>query len=188
MKQCLVFLITLMLFTASVYAAPGDVLTDQNNAVWLIASNKIGAVGITDILIDRMETMPNAYQALGTMNKFITWLEVEIVYNFNKVFPAVVYQIYLGKFIGYEYDLPRLAPEFAPPTNIVVDGTTVTCDDDPTGVARDVKLWKLLTGKFTEQAVGTLSAGTWTWTGLTAGTYVVAYDDNFESLPSLQFP
>ncbi len=91
----------------------------------------------------------------------------------------------LSKVIGYNYGDAEIGDAYKSPINATVNGSTITCSEDPNGTTRSVKLYKWDFVRFVEDSVtGTLAAGTWTFPSVPAGSYVLAYDDNFASFPT----
>lgn len=182
---CWILVVFCLLFSSlTSFAAQGDMPTDQTNAVWLITSEEIGATPFMTVLLNKMDAIPEAFAAWNTMNMFVPWLQIEIAANFNKVFPTITYQTIIGKIVGYEYHNPHVLEVFLSPENGVVDGSTITCDED--GVEetpRDVLLYKLGSGQFVEQAAGVFTTE-WTFSGLSAGNYILVFDD-LTSLPTI---
>ncbi len=181
---CQFLVICILSFSIIGFADQGDTPTDQTNAVWLITSQKIGTTPFMTYLLDKMGGIPEAFAAWGTMNKFVPWMEIEIAGAFDKVFPTITYQTIVGKIEGYEYHNPHISAVFLAPENAAVDGSTITCNADGVSVTpRDVLLYKLSSGQFTEQAAGAFTT-IWTFSGLSAGNYILVFDD-LTSLPTV---
>ena len=179
-----VTLIILMIFAAATftYADPGDVIPDKENGMWQIAASG----GFTTIMTT-MNGMPTGFHASSSPNIFVNWMQITFAQSGSlaKSFPDEVYYLVLDKIIGYNYDNARIPAWAAPPGNTAIVTTTITCDEDPTGEDRTVKLYAWDFSDFTESSItGSLAGGTWTFTGLSAGNYVLAYDDGFVSLPT----
>lgn len=180
MKQLLLILLLSCLLATSVFAAPGDTLSDHYNAMWLIAAN----TGMLSTLLSNMNTMPAAYVTVHSQNEWAVWLKIQIALDFNRIFAPQVYKDILAKVVGYNYEDARFGDEYKAPA-CTVNGSNIECDEDPTGDARTPLLWRRVSGTFTEQSLtGTLDAGTWTFASVPSGNYyTVSWSDNFQSLP-----
>lgn len=187
MKKLLIsFLLILSVvnYALTTHADPGDTINDTTNAVWLVTSKTISATPFMTFLLNKMDTMPEAFAASNTMNEFIPWMRIEIAANFTKFFPTITYQTIIGKIVGYEYNNPHILETYNSPQNEAVVTTTITCDEDGIEVIpRDVLLYKLVGGIFVEQAAGTFTTE-WTFSGLSAGSYILVFDD-LVSLPTI---
>ena len=163
------------------------VLTNARlNAMWQVAAtlNFSGTNSLTTILT----TQPDGVYALANMNDMIPWLKWELGKDGSlaKWFPNEVYQAILAGFENFAYNKTAIIASKAPPTNASGGSGQCTCDEDPTGAARDVICWKWNYVDFDSQAAGSLDGGTWTFSGLDAGNYVLTYDDysTNESFPT----
>ncbi len=182
MKKFTVILCSLILLSTFAFGDAGDVVADKENATWQIA-----AAGGMSTITTTMNGMPTGFHASSSPNIFVNWMQITFAQSASlaKSFPDEVYYLILDKIIGYNYDNARVPDWAAPPGNTAVVTTTITCDEDPTGANRDVLLYAWDFADFTESAVvGSLAGGTWTFSGVSAGNYVLAYDDGFVSLPT----
>jgi hypothetical protein len=184
MKQTIFSLIVLLFVVVPILAAPGDVVSDRVNSIWLIAAKP----GLLSELLNNMNAVPEGYAAKDNQERWAIWLEREILVDLGKAFPAQVYTDVINKFIGYNYGNTRIADEYKAPQNVQVTTGQITCNEDPTSENRTVLLYKRVGMVFTEQAIaGTSDAGTWTFSTVPVGSfYVLAYGehDDFKSFPT----
>lgn len=182
MKKLIVAIVCTFLLTSTVFAAPGDEVSDHINDLWKIA----GQANVLSDLVVNMNTVPSSYAATHSQNDWVTWLKMEIAMDFGKVFYAQVYVDIVDKIVGYNYANARIDDQYKPPQNVQVSTGEITCDEDPTGESRTVLLYQRVSGRYTEQSVsGSLDTGTWTFSSVPAGSnYVLAYDDAFASFPT----
>lgn len=179
-KLSLTFIIILLLGNIT-FASPGDKVADKYNAAWQIAAS-----GLTTLL-SKMDGLPDAYMATQSMDEWATWMRLEYGQStsLNKIFPVAVYSFLISRLVGYNYGDTEIHDDYKPPTNPAVDGSDITCDEDPTGAARTVLLYKWDYVKFEESSIsGSLSAGTWTFSSVSSGSYVLAYS-GFDALPTI---
>jgi hypothetical protein len=164
------------------FGEAGDVIPDKENALWQIAAS-----GGFSTITTTMNGMPTGFHASSSKNIFVNWMQITFAQSGSlaKSFPDEVYYLVLDKIVGYNYDNARVPDWAAPPGNTSVVSDTITCDEDPTGEARTVKLYAWNFVDFTESAItGSLAGGTWTFSSVPAGNYVLAYDDGLVSVPT----
>lgn len=176
MKKILVILCLCVSTTA--FAAPGDTLSDRQNAIFQLAASP----GYTGALLSAMNAVGQSYIEQDSLAH---WMQVYTAINGLSLYnPLNVYYSYLEYTEGYKYGRSRLTAEAEPPGSPTVDGSTVTCLIDATGQNRRPDLYEWNYVIFTESdIVGTLSDGVWTFAGVPAGLYVLAFES--ASLPTL---
>ena len=163
---------------AGVSAEQGDIVSDKYSAAWQIAASGLST------LMTKMDGLPDAYQAVASMNEWIPWIRLEYAQpgSLNKIFPDEVYAFVMGRFVGYNYSKTAIHEDYQPPDCTGGSGQ-ITCDEDTVSIRPVVcYAWNFVT--FTEIAAGSLNAGTWTFSGLAAGYYVCTFDSNFDALPT----
>lgn len=185
MKKILIslLLISVLLIPALSFAAPGDVVPDHQAAIWRIASHSTNQLAG---LLTAMNTLPEAYRANNSQSEWAVWLKIQIALDFSgKMYYGQVYTDVMDRIINYNYTGAEIAPEYAAPT-CTVNGTNIECDEDPTGAARNIVIYRYISGEFIEQNLtGTLDTGTWTFGPIASGTtnITLAYADEFASFP-----
>lgn len=192
MKRFVVTLIVLLALSTTVFAAPDDVVPIQENVAFQIAAT-LNLNDSNNILLSAMKGMSSGYASKSSMNEFAIWLKIELAQSgsMNKEYPDTAYQAIIASIVGYNYGNPSVHEDYLPPV-CVLDGSNITCDEDPTGKSRDVLIFAWDYVDFTEGAAGSFDSG-WTFTSLSSGTnYVCAYDtwDTVKSLPTryIQIP
>jgi hypothetical protein len=187
MKKLLLSLLIFSLLPFFTMAEPGDELSGLHKTIWLITAHS--SPDILATLLTNMNSLDDSYQASNSQQEWAIWLKLYVAVEFGKIYYQQVYTDILSKIIEYNFGNAQVAPEYLPPQGCSKVSSTITCDEDPTGEERTILLWQRLSGTFTEQSVtGILDSGTWTFSSIPIGSnYVVAYDDNFQSLPSHYF-
>ena len=178
MKRFSLILLTLIVLTSTAFAAPGDVVPIATNILWQCSAT-LNMNNASNSLLSAMNGMSPGYASKSSMNEFAIWLKIQLAQSgsMDNEFPDVIYQTLIGKVVGYGYGTPSVGANFLPPV-CVLDGSNITCDEDPTGQSRDVLLFSWNYVDFTEASAGSLNTGTWTFTSLSSETnYVAAYDD-----------
>ena len=191
MRKLMIFLVFVSLtFTMNVFAEPGDILVDRDKAIWLIATKTSEDYpdGIIENLLEKMAAIPEAYTAEADQQEWANWLKFDISLAFGgKIFNRSVYAAILYAVEGYNFGDPRIADERKAP-NCTAGVGQITCDEDPTGAERPIRLWRYVSGEFMQQTLeGVLSEGTWTFSGIPGGTgnLTLAYEDAFQSFPTV---
>lgn len=171
-----------LIFPCMLFAEEGDIPSDHINTLWKVAAQE----NVIDNLLTNMNAVPQAYSATHSQNDWVIWLKMEIAVNFGAVFYHQVFEDILAKIVGYNYGNPRIDEQYEPPENVNTStANTITCDDDPTQADRDVLLYERVSGVFTEKAAGSLNTGTWTFSGIPAGSlYILVYDDDGAAFPT----
>ncbi len=156
------------------------------NAVWQIAAAL--NMAIDNSLLAAMKTQPDGAYAQANINDFQPWLKIEMGKDGSlaKWFPNEVYASVLAKIENFVYNKTAVGDLFLPPESATGGSGQITCDEDAYGSSRDVKCWKWDFVDFDEMSTGSLDTGTWTFSGLAAGTYVLSFDDyaTTESFPT----
>ena len=151
------------------------------NAVWQIAAYLNFDVG--NQLVFCLKNQPAGTYAEGNIREIEYWLKWELgkAAELGLWFPQEVYTEVIGKFFDFNYgkDELEIVEIMQPPENAAGGVGTCTCDEDRFSDPdpRDCVLWLWDGKRFNSQPGGVLSAGTWTWTGLDPGEYVISFDD-----------
>lgn len=157
------------------------------NAVWQIAAT-LNMGNSNNTLLSTIKTQPDGAYAEGKLAEMKSWLKWEIGKDGSlaKWFPDEVYSSIISKIENFNYNKTAVIESALPPQNVATSTGEITCDEDPTGGARDVLCFSWNFIDFDSQSAGTLSGGTWTFSGLSAGNYVLVYDDyaTNESFPT----
>lgn len=157
------------------------------NAVWQIAAT-LNMGNANNSLLAAMKTQPDGAYSQANINDFQEWLKIEMGKDGSlaKWFPGEVYASVIGKIENFVYNKTAVGESYLPPENASGGSGEITCDEDSTGAARDVKCWKWDYVDFDEMPAGSLAGGTWTFSGLSAGNYVLVFDDyaTNESFPT----
>lgn len=169
--------------------AQGDKLTNLRlNAMWQIAAT-LNMGNENNSFLTALKTQPDGSYAEANMSEFGYWLKLELGQDASmaKRFAREVYDTVIAKIVNFAYNRAAIGDTFKPPENSAGGAGQCTCDDDAYGdPARSVKCFKWDFTDFTEQAAGSEAGGTWTFSGLSAGTYVLVFDDyaTGESFPT----
>lgn len=189
-SRTIVCCILVLLIPVLAYAAPGDLVPDRETSIWQIAA----ATGGTSSILSAMNDMPAGYHAGAAIDTFVWWAQIRFGQptSIATAFPDDVYYTYFEKIEGLNFQNARVKENAEPPANVVKTAGQLTCDEDPTGAARTVLLylWNNAVPSFTESAItGVLATGTWTFSAIPSGTYVLAFQDGltntYYSLPTL---
>lgn len=167
--------------------AQGDIITNNRiKAQWQIAAT-LNMGNANNVLLSAMKTQPDGAYSQANMNDWMIWLRLELGKDGSlaKWFPTEVYAGVIAKIEGYNYHATKVGNLFLPPETPLGGVEECTCDSDAYA-SRTVKCWKWDYVDFTEQAAGSEAGGTWTFSSLTAGNYVLAFDDALtaESFPT----
>lgn len=177
MKKLILALAMLGLLTSVSFAAEGETVPISTNVLWQVSAT-LNMNNASNSLLAAMDGMSPGYASHGNMAEFIPWLKIELAQSgsMDKEFPNSIYREVISKIVGYEYGSPAVDALYLPPV-CTLDGSDITCDEDPTGQSRDVVIFSWDFVDFTEGAAGSLVGGTWTFSGLSSGNYVCAYAD-----------
>jgi hypothetical protein len=169
--------------------ASGEKITNKRiNAQWQVAAT-LNMGNASNALLAAMKAQPDGAYAEADMNEWLNWLKLTLGNDGSlaKWFPNAVYQGVLGKIQDYNYNATKVSDLFLPPENAAGGSGECSCDSDAYGdPARDVLCFKWDFVDFTEQAAGSEAGGTWTFSGLASGNYVLAFADyaTAESFPT----
>ena len=169
--------------------AQGEILTNKRlNAVWQIAAT-LNMANATNDFLAVLKTQPDGAYAEANMTETKFWLKWHLGKDasLTKWFPSEVYESVIGKIIDFGYNRTDVGASFKPPENAAGGSGQCTCDDDNyVTPARNVVCFQWNFVDFTEQAAGSEAGGTWTFSGLSAGNYVLVFDDyaTNESFPT----
>jgi len=169
--------------------AQNDVLTNKRlNAVWQIAA-ALDMENVNNDFLTVLRTQPDGAYAEADLNEARIWLKWDLGKDASlaKWFPAEVYDAVIGKIYDFPYNRTAVSDLHKPPENATGGSGQCTCDSDAYGdPARTPLCFKWDYTDFTEQAAGSEAGGTWTFSGLSAGTYVIVWDDygTTEGFPS----
>lgn len=156
------------------------------NAVWQVAAT-LNMGNANNSLLSAMKTQPDGAYSQADIRDFEEWLKIEMGKDGSlaKWFPSVVYETVIGKIENFGYNKTAVGDTYKPPENPVGGAGQITCDDDSYG-SRTVKCWKWDFVDYDEMPAGALDAGTWTFSSLAAGYYVLSFDDyeTNESFPT----
>lgn len=166
--------------------AQGDVLTNKRlNAAWQIAAT-LNMANINNDFLTLLRTQPDGAYAEANMDEAIYYLKWYLGKDASlaKWFPQAVYQAIIGKIVDFNYNRVAVGDTFKPPANAAEGSGQCTCDSDSI-LTRNVLCFKWDFTDFQEEASGTESGG-WTFSGLSAGTYILVFDDysTNESFPT----
>lgn len=169
--------------------AQGDTLTNMRlHAQWQIAAT-LNMNNQSNDLLSIVSTQPDGVYSQADLNEIATWLKWHLGKDGSLAlwFPDQVYINIVGKIVNFPYNRAALGESFKPPNTAVGGSGQCSCDEDsyvtPT---RDVLCFQWVGGEFIEQTAGSLATGTWTFSGLSAGSYVLVFDDyaTNESFPT----
>ena len=190
MKKLHVFCLVCVLIFAiniSLFAAEGETTGKRLTAVWQIAAT-LNMNNTSNSFLSLLRTQPDGAYAEANLSEAAYWLKLQLGQDSSlaKWFPAEVYTVILSKIVNYNYGDPLVADEYKPPQNASGGVGQVTCDEDPTGEGRDVFVWNWNYVLFTQGAACSLADEIWTCSGLSAGIYVLTYNDweTAESFPT----
>jgi hypothetical protein len=159
--------------------AQGDKITNQRlNAIWQVCATL--DMNTANSFLTRIKTQPDGVYAEGNMNEMAIWLKWELGRDGSmaKWFPNVVYESIIGKINNFAYNKADIGVSFKPPENAAGGSGQCTCDDDAyVTPARNVVCFKWDFVDFIEQAAGSEAGGTWTFSSLSAGNYILVFDD-----------
>ncbi len=169
-------------------------MDDTKRAVWELCGN--GWVDVMLAAMNGITAFPVNALNNRNINMFETWLFIQTGQTgaVGLVFPSAVYQTLTTAVEGFKYGNSVIGEAFSPPTNFVIDGTTITVDENTSQeeYKKDfpIKLWGWNSGTkvFTKsELTGSVAGGTVTFTGVPAGYYVCAVDDSgaFNSFPTV---
>jgi len=169
--------------------AAGDKITNLRiNAQWQIAAT-LNMGNASNTLLAAMKAQPDGAYAQANMNDWLNWLKLTLGNDASlaKWLPNEVYQGVIGKIKNYNYNATAVGDEFLPPKNPSGGSGQCTCDDDDIITpARDVLCFKWDFVDFIEQDAGSEAGGTWTFSSLTSGNYVLVFSgyDTIENFPT----
>lgn len=167
--------------------ASGDKITNQRlNAMWQIAATlnfNNSSNGLSAILT----TQPDGVYAQADILEIAIWLKWYLGKDGSlaKWFPREVYTSIVAIFENFGYNKTAIIDTKKPPQNPSGGSGECTCDSDAYG-SRTPLCFKWDYVDFIEQDAGVESEGTWTFDSLSAGNYVLVWDDyaTNESMPT----
>lgn len=140
------------------------------------------ASGWLDTLIEKANTLDANYRAItNPIQVLAPWLKVECISSLGAVYPDNVYNYMVSKVTGYNYGVVGVPAENEAPANPNVDQDPVYkiwCNEHAT---KTPALLELVSGVFIDtEIVPNQASGMEIFSGVSAGTYVLAYDaDSF---------
>ena len=158
------------------------------NAQWQVAAT-LNMGNASNNLLTIMKTQPDGAYSQASMTDMVIWLKWEIGRDGSlaKWFPTEVYEGIISTIEDFNYNRTAVGDMFLPPENASGGSGQCTCDSDDYGdPARDVLCWKWNFVDFDQMPSGSEAGGTWTFSGLSAGNYVLTFDDyaTAESFPT----
>lgn len=169
------------------FAVPGDRVDPTNNALWQLAA--MGFVQTTLTTANNLSPDWRAWQAIDILQG---WLLIQAgqpigLGGTGKIYEKGVYSTFLGRFQYFSYGdsiSMQINPTYAPPANVTVIGSLISCDNPISGT---IRLYKLINQMyFVEQAIDGIVNGTrLEFPGVSAGKYVLGFSDDLNRLPTV---
>jgi hypothetical protein len=169
--------------------ASGDKLTNQRlSAMWQIAAT-LNFNNASNDLSAILTTQPDGIYSLANMSEMANWLKWHLGKDGSlaKWFPDEVYTSIIAIYENFGYNKTAIIDSKKPPENPAGGSGECTCDDDDyVTPARTAVCFKWDFTDFIEQAAGSETGGTWTFSGLSSGNYITVWDDyaTNESMPT----
>lgn len=145
---------------------------------------QVVAGGSLTIMLSKMNGLAHSYRAYGSKEIFKKWLLIEVAQSgsLNKIIPEHSLSNLLGIIQNFNYPTAEIDPIYLPPQNASVSGTSITCDgpntDQVNAGATAIQLYSWNYVDFTDMELTPTDNGdgTFTFSNLSAGNYVVAVD------------
>lgn len=176
MKKIIFWSICLVSIFITTQAWGAVELSYQQNAMFRICADIDDFVQGTIDKASGIDINARAQIDISVMKNYLVVMLAQST-HLDRIYPGEVYDLFLSKFNqdSWHYSTLVVDDDHLPPQNAAVNGTTITCDEHATKTTHLFK-WNNSTGLFTDtEEVGSVDAGTVTFSGLSAGYYVLGY-------------